>query len=163
MNYIIAHCNPSNNWLSTTINHYTDIDGYVVQKSSTAGESLSGQPVFESFKNTVEYFLTQGGGQWSLKQIKCTQHSSYEEGHYEQYTEEVEYLHENGETITETISGSRWVVDSVIPVLNMRIVQSSNTIQNSEKFYFIKTTELPKEVESCVIDIWSYTINNNDV
>lgn len=163
MNYIIAHCNPENNWLSTTLMHYTDIDGYTVQKNSITGDSLSGSPVFESFQNTVSYFLTQGGGQWSLKQIKCTPHSSYEEGHYEPYTEEVEYIDESGETITETISSSHWIVDKVVPVLNMRIVQSSNSISNSEKFYFIKTTELPKEVESCVIDIWNYTINNNDV
>jgi len=58
--------------------------------------------------------------------------------------------------ITETVSGVRTVIDDIIPILNIRITNTSTSINNSERFYFQKTTDLTSEVESSVIAIWKH-------
>lgn len=156
MNYIIAHCNPENNWLSTTVNSYKKVADYISLDSSTDLLSLSGEQILADFENVVTHFVTKGAGNWIIKAIKCNQISSYDITHEEPYVEEITHEDENGDTITETISGTKIVIDKTVPILNLRITDSSNSIPNSERFYFENSRDLPSSVENSVVSIWDY-------
>lgn len=158
MNYLIAHANPQNEWLSTKVNFYKKVGDYTSLAQSTQLLELSGShdPILLDFQNVITYFITEGAGEWKVKTIKCIQDGSYNITHEEPYEEEITYEDENGNTITETVSGVRTVIDDIIPILNMRITNTSTSINNSERFYFQKTTDLTSEVESSVIAIWKH-------
>ena len=157
MKYIITHCKPSNNWLDTEIVPYDHIDGYTVKKESSSGISLSATPIFESFQNVIEYFLTAANDEWYMKQIKCFLEGSYNIYEEENYVEDIKWWdEETNTTYTETISGTRQAVVDTIPIINMKLKDSSKTLENSERSYFIKTTDLPKPIEESMVSIWNY-------
>lgn len=156
MNYIIAHCTPENNWLSTTVNYYKKVEDYISLNKSINLVSLSGQTILIDFENVITYFMSKGADKWNIKTIKCNQIGSYDITHEEPYTEEITYQDENSETITETVSGTQTIIDKTIPILTLRITDNSLTIPNSERFYFENSRDLPSGVENSIVSIWEY-------
>lgn len=156
MKYFIAHCNPQNNWLSTKVNVYDTTGDYLYLKNSIELLSLTGDPIIQDFSQIIGYFTGLGGGEWAIQNIKVNQIDSYDITEPEDFVEEFDLYDVSGNiTGSEYYSGTRDVVVDTIPVFDLKIKDYTYSIPNSERNWFIKSTNLPTEIESGVVKIWN--------
>ena len=156
MKYIITHCNPQNQWLSTNINVYESVGDYLSLKTGVQLLSFTGTPLIQDFTNIIDYFTGHSAGEWAIKNIKINQIDSYDITEQESFVEEYDLFDVSGNiTGSESYSGTRDIVVDTIPVFDLKIKDHAYSIPNSERNWFIKSTNLPTEIESGVVKIWN--------
>jgi len=155
MKYIITHCNPANNWLASKVNVYDMTGDYLCLKTGVSLIDLTGQPIIEDFSNIINYFTGLSDGKWAVRNIKVDPVDSYDIMG-EEYFEIEEPLFDETGSITGSglLTGYRSVVEEVIPVFDLRIKDYSYDIPNSERNWFVRSTNLPETIESGIVKIW---------
>ncbi len=156
MKYIITHCNPANNWLSSTVNVYDMTGDYLYLKTALSLVDVAGLPIMEDFGGIINYFTGLANGEFEIKTIKVTQNSSYNIMGDQYYEYEEPFFDISGEiTGSGMVSGYATAVLDVVPTFDIKISDYSLTIQNSERNWFISSTDLPENIESGIVNIWN--------